>query len=135
MALKPVHLSVTSHPKNLSCIRELLSETISQTTLSQEALGSIILAVDEACSNIIRHSYNNDHTREIKLTLEISDKSLIITIMDNGIEFNICTSEARDVTEVKPGGLGIYIIKETMDMVEYCRTEDGYNQIKLVKKL
>ncbi len=135
MESKSIQLSVKSHPKNLAQIREAVSKTASKAGLSEEVSGSIILAVDEACSNIIRHSYDNDHTREIDLTLEVSAKELIITLVDKGIEFNICETEARDVSEVRPGGLGIYIIKEVMDHVDYCRTTDGCNCVKLVKKL
>lgn len=128
-------MKIESHPKNLSRIREALSETMAGTSLSEEIQGSIMLAVVEACSNIIRHSYNNDPSHEIDLILELTDTELIITIEDSGDEFNLCEAEARDVNEVRPGGLGIYIIKETMDHMDYCRTPEGCNRIKLIKKL
>lgn len=135
MESKPIHLNIKSHPKNLAQIRKQILNAASETNLPEEITGSIILAVDETCSNIIRHSYNNNHDCQIDLSIEVTPETFCITIMDNGTEFDICAAEPRDVTEVKPGGLGIYLIKQIMDSVEYCRTENGYNQIKLIKKL
>lgn len=135
MESKPIHLCVKSNPKSLSQIRSQVSKTLAGTSLSTDVQGSIILAIDEACSNIIRHSYNCDPSRDINITLEVTKTELIITIVDDGDEFNICETEARDVTEIRPGGLGIYIIKETMDRMDYCRTSEGCNQVTLIKKL
>lgn len=135
MGSKQIHLDIKSHPKNLSLIRKEIKKIVSGKGLSEEIIGSVLLAVDETCSNIIRHSYNNDHTGQIKLSLELTQDSLCITITDTGIEFDICAAQPRDVTDVKPGGLGIYIIKQIMDNVEYRRTEDGCNRIRLIKYL
>lgn len=135
MESKPIHLNIKSHPKNLARIRKEILSAASVTHLSEEIIASIILAVDETCSNIIRHSYKNNPDCQINLTIELTKESLCITIKDNGTAFDICSAQPRDVTDIKPGGLGIYIIKQVMDDVEYCRTSDGYNQIKLIKKL
>jgi anti-sigma regulatory factor (Ser/Thr protein kinase) len=128
-------ITIKSHPKNLIDIRHLLKITLNETDLSDEECGSIILAVDEACSNIIRHSYNNDYTRQLDVTIELKPEQLFITIKDNGIAFDINSIIPRDVSDIKPGGLGIYIIQHVMDKVEYSRTPDGFNIIQLTKKL
>ena len=135
MESEPIHLSVTSHPKNLKHIRSVIADVISKTNLSKEDSGSIIIAVDEACSNIIRHSYKNDYDRKIDLTVKLKTNSLTISIVDDGIKFDINSIEPRDTNHLKPGGLGIYIIKQIMDTVEYSRTSKGFNKIKMVKKL
>ncbi len=135
MVFIPYHIIIESHPKNLIDIRHTIDSALSQTSLSKEDCGTIILAVDEACSNIIRHSYKNDHTKTIEVHTQVSHELLSIIIIDQGIEFDINTIEKRDVSEVKPGGLGIYIIHHTMDTVEYSRSKDGFNQLKLTKKI
>jgi len=106
-----------------------------KTCLSKEDSGSIILAVDEACSNIIRHSYENDYKRKIDLTVKLTTDSITISIFDDGIKFDINSIEPRDTSLLKPGGLGIYIIRQIMDTVEYSRTSKGLNKIKMIKKL
>jgi len=135
MNFKPLHLKIKSHPENLKQIRKFVSDAISNASFSKEDCGSIILAMDEACSNIIRHSYKNDHTQEIEITITITSEILEITVIDSGSAFDINTIESRDVSEVKPGGLGIYIIQHIMDQIDFKRTPDGYNQLILTKKI
>lgn len=135
MTLEPFHISIVSHPENLIQIRHSISNILSKSCLSKADCGNIILAIDEACSNIIRHGYNNDHTKNIDLTLTIESDHLSIILKDSGIEFDINTTSKRDINEVKPGGLGLYIIQNVMDRVEYCRTQDGCNQLAMIKEL
>ena len=132
---KPAHLSIKSHPGNLKYIRGLMTQTLSNTNLSQQDAQMIILAMDETCSNIIRHGYKGDYTQKIDIFVSLETKSLTITVVDNGIKFDITSIKPRDVSEVRPGGLGIHIIKEVMDKVEYSYTSQGCNQIKMVKNL
>lgn len=135
MKLKPIHLSITSHPENLKGIRKVMKDIVSKTGLSKEDSGCIILAVDEACSNIIKHGYKNDYNQKIDMIVTLETNLLTISIIDNGISFDKNSIETRDIDEIKPGGLGIYIITQVMDQVEYIRTPEGFNKIKMVKKL
>jgi len=135
MEAAPIHLNVTSHPENLKHIRTLIADITSTTSLSKEDLGNVILAVDEACSNIIKHSYKNDYNQKIDLTIRLETDFLTVSIVDYGIKFDITSIETRDINEIKPGGLGIYIINRVMDTVEYSHTPEGFNKMKMVKKL
>ena len=135
MASKPIHIKVASHPENLKQIREAITDVTSKAGFSKEIAGSIILAVDEACSNVIKHSCQHDHTKEIILEIEPDKKCLTISIIDDGIKFDVDSVEARDINEVRPGGLGLYIMEQVMDKVEYSQTPDGLNKLKLTKNL
>ena len=132
---QPVSLSIKSNPENLKKIRNLMTKTLSKTKVSIQEAQIIILAVNEACANIIKHGYKNDYNRTIDLTIKLEAKLLTIKIFDNGFKFDTNSFEPRDVSEVKPGGLGVHIIKQVMDQVEYSQTSQGFNQIKMVKKL
>ena len=135
MEPEPIRLRIRSHPENLKDIRKTMIDITSKTGLSKEDSGSIILAVDEACSNIIKHSYQNDYNREIDLTIELTQESLTIFVVDGGIGFDINLIQERNINEIKPGGLGIYIIEQVMDAIEYHRTPDKKNKLKMVKNL
>lgn len=135
MESESIHISITSHPENLKGIRSMIKEITSNTCLSKEDSGCIILAVNEACSNIIKHGYKNDYSREIDLVVKLETNLIAISIIDKGIRFDKNAIEARDIDELKPGGLGIHIINQVMDIVEYNRTPEGFNKIKMVKKL
>jgi len=135
MQLEPIHLSIISHPENLKNIRKVMKDVMSKTDLSKKDSGCVILAIDEACSNIIKHGYKNDYHQKINLTIILKKNLLTVSILDNGIRFDKNSIETRDIDEIKPGGLGIYIINQVMDRVEYARTSEGFNKIKMVKKL
>jgi anti-sigma regulatory factor (Ser/Thr protein kinase) len=135
MESAPIHLSVTSHPKNLKRIRRVMADVTSKTDLSKEIVGSIILAVDEVCSNIIKHCCMTDPNRKIDLTIQLETDSLVISIVDDGIKFDINSIKSRDINDIKPGGLGIHIIKQVMDTVDYSHTPEGFNKVKMIKKL
>ena len=133
--IKPVCLSLKSHPENLRSVRSLINNVLLTIKVSKQDSQNIILAVVEACSNIIKHSYKNDYNQKIDLTINVEAKALTISIIDKGLKFDINSFEPRDVSNVRPGGLGVHIIKQVMDTVEYTQTSQGFNKIKMVKKL
>ena len=135
MKFESISLSIMSHPKNLKDVRKAIKEIMSKTSLSKEDSGCIILAIDEACSNIIKHGYKNEYNRKIDLNFRLEPNLLTTSIIDNGIKFDKNSIKIRNITEIKPGGLGMNIINQVMDKVEYTRTPEGFNIIKMVKKL
>lgn len=135
MKHETIQLSMKSHPGNLKSIRKVMKDILSKTSLSKKDSGCIILAVDEACSNIIRHSYKNDYNQTIDLTIKLEKTLLTISIIDTGIRFDKNSIKTRDIDEIKPGGLGLYIIHQVMDTVEYDCISEGFNKIKMMKKL
>lgn len=135
MEINRIHIHITSDPANLKQIRTMMTEFACAAMLSDKEAGLVILAVDEACSNIIKHCCKDDPTRSIDVTIALDKGSLTVTIVDNGDCFNIRSITPRDLQEIKPGGLGIHIIREVMDVVEYSHTPEGLNQVMLIKKL
>jgi serine/threonine-protein kinase RsbW len=130
-----IQLSVLSHPKNLSRIREVMRKVTQTIGFSEEDSDHIILAVDEACSNIIKHSYMNDSQKKIDLCIELHDKEFRIQITDYGKQGDIKQMEPRDLEDIKPGGLGVYIMSQVMDSVEYDCSSAKQNQISMTKRL
>jgi anti-sigma regulatory factor (Ser/Thr protein kinase) len=135
MDLELTQLSITSHPENLKRIRNAMRNITSKSPGLQDDSGNIILAVDEACSNIMKHCCNNDLTRKIALTIKLKENLLTILIVDNGQKFDIKSIKPRDINEIRPGGLGVHLIRQIMDTVDYSHTPDGLNQLTMTKKL
>lgn len=133
--MKPTQLKVKSNKESLALIRKAVSDAGEKAGMDKSVLGQIMLAVDETCSNIIRHTYQSEPEKKIVVNISITADLFTITIKDEGAPFDITSLEPRDITDVKPGGLGVYIIQQVMDSIEYCRTEDGCNQVTLTKKL
>ena len=135
MELDRIHIHITSHPAHLKQIRAMMTKMSSAAGLSEKDAGLVVLAVDEACSNIIKHCCKDDPTRSIDVTVTLDRDCICLTLVDNGKPFDIDSIKSRDIREIKPGGLGVHIIRQVMDVVEYSHTPEGLNQVKLVKKL
>jgi anti-sigma regulatory factor (Ser/Thr protein kinase) len=100
---------------------------------------AVTRAVDEALTNIIRHSYNGRPDRPIEMFFRSvhrqatpSSEGLEILLCDRGPSINRAQLCMRALEEVKPGGLGLHFIQQSMDVVEYKRAK-GTNRLRLVK--
>lgn len=96
------------------------------------------LVLEEAISNIIFYAYPNQTGKEISVQAATVANSLVFTLTDSGQAFDPTQVEADDITlsaaERPIGGLGIFLIKQIMDKLEYRRT-DGKNILTLEKVL
>ncbi len=102
--------------------------------------GRIALAVDEACTNLIKHSFNLDKTKEFRVTIEPSNLKFTVKILDKGSPFNLLEVSELDMKEYfknyKKGGLGIQIIRSVMDEICYLPSEvDGKENVLILTKI
>jgi serine/threonine-protein kinase RsbW len=132
-------LIVKSRTENLSVIRNFICDFTSDMGFSTEAIDNIMLAVDEACTNIIKHAYKSYPDGEIIIKLESSGNKLTITIIDYGASFAPDSVPEPDLRKYykqhKVGGLGMYLMKTLMDDVKYVSVPGKYNQVLLSKSL
>ncbi|MEX2115493.1 MAG: ATP-binding protein [Bacteroidota bacterium] len=122
---------------NLLQVREFVSAAAREQGFSDEETSKIALAVDEACTNIIRHAYQNDPTREIEVTVERKNDRFEVSIVDSGRRFDPAILKPLDLkehlTHYRRGGLGVYLMKTLMDKVEYNTVEGHKNEVRLTK--
>lgn len=116
-------IMATGDYSELKSIREYVRNHADNSGLSSRQTENIILAVDEACSNLIRYSIKFDHSKTIQIDV-IDDKvSFTVQIIDTGKPFNPleCTDPNMKeyFKEFRKGGLGIKIIKSVVDKIEY----------------
>ena len=128
----------------LSEIRTFVSEAARNFGFDEIDVGKIELAIDEACTNIIKHAYryNPDGMIEIRISSKREQSAaspFIVEIADNGISFDSSKYTTPDMREyfrkLRHGGLGIVLMKKLMDEVEYLQTPGLRNTIRLVKYL
>jgi len=120
-----IRLEVRSDPRFLRCIRSLVRGWVEGCELSRDATDEVVLAIDEACSNAIRHSYGGRCDRFVELTLRADDEWLEVRLCDQG---EPCPPEHRerrvleppDPEHLVPGGLGVQLIHLAFDEVEFC---------------
>ncbi|MEG8945973.1 ATP-binding protein [Rosettibacter firmus] len=132
-------LVVESTTENLSKVREFTKNAAVECKFSEDTIEKIVLAVDEACTNIIKHAYNYSPDGIINISIKVNNGKFIVTIIDHGKTFNPDTIPEPDVREYykqkKVGGLGMYLMKKLMDEVIYSTLGDNKNQVVLVKSL
>ena len=93
------------------------------------------MAVDEACQNIIRHAYRGSGG-EIVLSVRCDDGELVLSLVDFAPRIDPSKVKPRDLTDVRPGGLGTHFIREIMDDARMERAADGRgNVLDLTKRI
>ena len=132
-------LTVKSRTENLSSIRDLVRSFAKELGTSRDITDNIMLAVDEACTNIIKHAYKFFPEGEIKIQLKYSKKKLSILITDYGSSFHPEAVPDPDLKKYyeqhRVGGLGMYLMKTLMDEVKYQSVPGKYNQVLLTKNI
>jgi anti-sigma regulatory factor (Ser/Thr protein kinase) len=103
---------------------------------------AITRAVDEALTNVIRHAYSGRVDQRIQVFCRRIRRSAIIKLVD-GLEIMVCDwgpainpakLQGRPLDEIRPGGLGLHFIRQSMDSVEFKRV-NGANTIRMIKYL
>jgi serine/threonine-protein kinase RsbW len=130
-------LKIPSITENLQMIREFVLKIAAKTGFNEETQEQIALAVDEACTNVIKHAHNHDASRLMDIQIQTDANKMKITITDKGRGFDITKLKDPDVEkyirESRHGGLGIYLIKTLMDEVDYEFNPGVKNQVQLTK--
>ncbi len=131
-----VHLRflVPSHPRFLSLIRAAVGELASVYGLPDEECREIVLAVDEALANIIRHAYRGQVDRVIEVNCRASADRLEFTLLDQGDPPDPARLTAEPPDDETLCGRGMPLIRMIMDEVCYERVPGG-NQVRLSKRL
>ena len=123
-------------------ISDFVSQIASEAGLSNSAVYAVHLAVDEACTNIIEHAYENN-PGEIECTCIETKEALIIQLHDHGNAFNPDEIPEPNMNAVleerRRGGLGIYLMRRLMDQVtfEFIPASQGKlagNRLIMVKR-
>jgi anti-sigma regulatory factor (Ser/Thr protein kinase) len=133
-------LELRSHPTLLCVIRGALEPLMDLVGFSAEQTRAVVRAVDEAVANIMRHSYHGRLDQPIEVYCNRLQRStngeeehgVEILLFDCGAAVDTTKIPARSLDEIRPGGLGLHIIRGSMDTVQYKRA-GRLNRLRLVK--
>ena len=131
-----------SFPAKLNSIKpatEFLNKILEEAGCSQRDQNRLNIALDELMSNVARYAYAPG-TGDVTVSVEVLEdpKRAVITLTDSGVPYDPLQKEDPDVTlsaeERGIGGLGIYIVKQSMDGMTY-EYRDGQNVLTIVKNI
>lgn len=119
----PIEIRVVSHPRYLAVVRAAVEAAACKLGFPSDDTAKVTLAVEEAMSNVIRHGYRGRHDGPIWVKLSPvvrGDASGVEVVIEDECEgVDLEKIRGRPLDEIRPGGLGVHIIKGVMDEAEY----------------
>ncbi len=129
-------LEIPARAARLREFRDAIKKHLKKAGCGEQEIHDVVLAVDEACQNIIRHAYGGETDQPIVLEIRRDGPKFILYLRDFADPVEIDKIKSRDLSDVKPGGLGVHFIHEVMDQVTITPLDKGEgNVITLVKNV
>ena len=117
-------------------VQEILSSIWETRGLPPESEGAVSLALEEALSNVLRHSSTEGADKEIRVRFQVDGQGFAFELSDAAAPYNPLTRADPDVTasldERRPGGLGVFLLRKLADELTYAR-RDGRNHLRFRK--
>ncbi|MGD8626079.1 MAG: ATP-binding protein [Anaerolineae bacterium] len=130
-------LTVFADFEQLATIRDFVASVGRDLGLAREMIYDLQLAVDEACANVIKHAYGGQEGK-LKVTVEPVGDTVQVIIRDWGSAFDPQAVPIPDVSaplEDRPlGGLGLFLMRQMMDRVDFEFDQDRGNTLTMTKK-
>jgi anti-sigma regulatory factor (Ser/Thr protein kinase) len=133
-----LRLQMFSQPRFLAAVRALIASVCERLDFNSMQCGQISLAVDEALCNVITHGYDRRSDGPVWINLWSVDTEPVgirIVIEDLAAQVDPDSIQPRDLDDIRPGGLGVHIIREVMDDVTYERRSDRGMRLTMIKHL
>ena len=128
-------LDFPAQPQELGAMRHKLAAVLARAGVESGLRQALVLAVDEACANIIRHAYGGACDARIRLRLSQHDNELQFELRDFAPCVDPATVQPRDLEDARPGGLGINFIDALMDSWSLQPQAGGGNLLSMRKRL
>jgi len=124
-----------ARPEQLADMRHRLAAALQQVGVGASQRQELVLALDEAASNIIRHAYGGPCDEQVELRLQHDGGELLFELVDHAPCATPDCMRPRDLDETRPGGLGINIIDALMDDWELQPLQGGGNRLGMRKRI
>ena len=125
--------------ENIPTAIDFVAERAREAGFCSQALYEIQVAVDEACANVVQHAYPNTCPGDMEIGCKVDDDKFVICVCDWGIGFAPDRVPVPDVTapleERIPGGLGLFLIRQYMEWVQFDFDPHKGNRLRMAKSL
>ena len=132
--MKKKKVEFSSHTGNLAPMRKFVRKFLDAYPFSEKERTFMVLGVDEACTNVIRHAYHLRDDQLISLSLEGLRNCIRVRLRDYGKQTERDRMQGRAHDLIKPGGLGMHLIRHAFDKVDYILRARG-TELVMTKKL
>ncbi|UCD71905.1 MAG: ATP-binding protein [Syntrophobacterales bacterium] len=134
-----VEIRLPNRLKYLSTIADFLKSVCQNHEVPTKDIENILLAVDEACTNIMKYAYQVGPLNYFKMRVSFDPDLVQIDLLDQGRRFNPLQNPPLSENKVAGGqeglGMGIQVIKKMMDDIRYRYSPDEGNHLTLIKRI
>ena len=129
-----VPVGVLKFPSDPATLKEMRAQVRAMVTGAGATEGlaeEIVVALNEACMNVIQHGYQGSTLGEyeLRVTHNKNRRAMIFELLDHAPPVDKARIKSRELEDVRPGGLGVYFIKQLMDEVDFCTPPEGYGNL------
>ena len=114
----------------LAAVRNAVRTACQQAGCGEECSEQVVLAINEACMNVIQHGYGFAEGASFALQIRFDNGLLTVYLLDNAMPVGDADLRPRALEELRPGGLGVRFMRESMDSVAYVRFASVYREFK-----
>ena len=132
-------LTISATVENIEIVTDFVNEQLESFDCPMKAQMQIDIAIDELFGNIAHYAYNPE-VGDATVRVEVKDEPLavVITFIDKGVPYDPFKKSDPDTSlsaeEREIGGLGIYMVKKSMDEISY-EYKDGQNILTILKNI
>ncbi len=108
-------LTLPARPERLALVRAIIQRVAESSGCSNELVQKLVIAINEACMNIIQHAYRGVDNGEFVIEVSRVAQSLCFRLEDYADPVDLDKIKPRDLDDIRPGGLGVHFIREIMD--------------------
>jgi serine/threonine-protein kinase RsbW len=123
-------LTLRNHTSEIGRLVDRIDAFGAEAGLPPDVTFRLALSLDEIVSNVIRHGLDDNAEHQILVTLDVADGRVTATVADDGVPFDPRDAPLPNLDapleERLAGGLGMHLVRETMDEIDY-RRENGRN--------
>ena len=131
---KLFELRFPSKAARLTLVRALVKRSAELVGCSDELTDKFVIALNEACMNVIQHAYKFNDSGEIILEILNNESEILFKLTDKADLIDLNKVEPRDLEDVRPGGLGVHFIREIMDNCDMGHLKNGDGNYLEMKK-
>ena len=129
-----VETRILSSPDQLRNIRDTTRKVLRQNNCPLQFIDDFVLAVNEACANIMQHAYKGKCCGDIILEIHKKGDEIRVRLTDFAEPVDKSACKPRQLDEIRPGGLGVHFMHELMDEVRFLETKAEIGNILQMKK-
>jgi sigma-B regulation protein RsbU (phosphoserine phosphatase) len=127
-------LRIGSDPHELKRVRALVREVLDGAGCAERIARDVVIAMNEACMNIMQHAYKGAASGAIVIQIDEDDGEFEFHLQDFAAPVNCAMIKPRPLEQLRPGGLGTHFIREIMDECHYGNMAGGAGNFLRMKK-